>query len=180
MKRFSKIITIATILLISSLLCFSCDSEKELLKFATENNCILNGSLTGKNMHFLGTWTVKDNSGHSHLYEDVVAEFAGLKNVAIYIHHGGFTTEVESREIKFPSFDYEGNGNSIKITPNKEFIPQILKKNTQGGGMSYQDAPDFKILKGCSITINDINCQITFKTVKDTSISFKGKMVEKF
>ena len=127
-----------------ALLAFSAcnDSDSDEIRFATENTAIADGSLTGINLHFLGTSVATAPDGTAYTDSSARFEFAGgSEKLTLYMHGTRFAAAMPAFNMRLFNVPYTpGEGAALSfLLPT--VVPDVYLPNAVGGGYSYQHCP---------------------------------------
>lgn len=155
------------------------DDGAPKVRYATTNDALENGHLTGTNMHFYGTSTVTDAQGKVFTDDDAWFEFAGdSKDFALYMHKTRFAANMPGVEMRLYTVPYTPEGDKSLVFAMEEIIPQALKENETGGGSSYQPVERYRItdLDG---SIDGVDCHVSFTCAGIYQVVYEGKLIIK-
>lgn len=153
------------------------DDGTSKIRYASENDAISNGRLTGTNMHFYGTSTVTDDKGTTFIDKEARFEFAGdAVDFALYMHKTRFAANMPGVEMRLYTVRYTGTGDNSIAFSAPAIIPEALRENAEGGGSSYQPVARYLItdLEG---SIDGVNCRISFTCAGVYNVVYEGKML---
>lgn len=153
------------------------DDDKSTIRYATANNAIENGSLTGANIHFLGTITVTDARNKTFSDKEAWFEFAGGSgDFALYMHKVRFAADMQPTEMRLYEVPYTPISDKALRFSGEKITPETLKANEVGGGASYQPAEGYAItaLEG---SIEGLNCRISFTCTDTYRIIYEGRLI---
>lgn len=155
------------------------DDDTPGIRYATENDLIENGHLTGSNMHFYGTSTVIDAQGKTFTDTKAWFEFAGgSEDFALYMHKTRFAAAMPGVEMRMYSVPYTPSGVNALVFSEQELIPDALRDNAAGGGSSYQPVERYKIT-GLEGWVNGIDCRVSFTCAGVYKVTYEGRMIIK-
>lgn len=155
------------------------DDGAPKVRYATTNDGIENGLITGSNLHFYGTSTVTDAQGKVFTDDDAWFEFAGdSKEFALYMHKTRFAANMPGVEMRLYTVPYTPTGDKSMTFAEAEIIPDALKENATGGGSSYQPVAKYVItdLEG---SIDNVNCHVSFTCAGVFNVTYEGKLIIK-
>ena len=155
------------------------DDGTPKIRYATTNDAIENGHLTGTNMHFYGTSTVTDTNGGTFTDDEAWFEFAGGSgDFALYMHKTRFAANMPGVEMRLYTVPYKPTGDKSLSFAEEELIPEALKENEVGGGSSYQPVARYKItdLEG---SIDGVNCHVSFTCAGIYQVNYEGRLIIK-
>ncbi len=142
-------------------------------RFPETNDCIENGSLTGRNMHFVGTTTSTSADGNVFTENDAHFETAGLEQMVLYMHKTRFAAAMPAMEMRMPGLDYTGNGKSLTVEAER-VVPELSVKD-----LGWQPMEAYA-LTDVSIRIDDVTCTIRFSCdvprVGFYTVEFAGRL----
>lgn len=153
------------------------DDGASKIRYASENDAIANGHLTGTNMFFYGTSTVTDDKGGTFTDKKARFEFAGGKDeLAIYLHETRFAAKMPGVKMRFYSVRYTGTGDNSIAFSEPSFIPDAWRENAEGGGWSYQPVERYQItdLEG---SIDGVDCRVSFTCAGIYNVVYEGKLL---
>lgn len=138
------------------------DEADDGVRYATSNPEIVDGVYSGQNMHFYGTATVTHvTDGSTYTDPEAWFEFAGGKELTIYMHATRFAAAMPALEMRIHRMPYTpGEGASLSFTAAST-VPQVRLPNEVGGGYSYQDMPSYT-LTDVEGSVEEILCRISF------------------
>ncbi|WP_347281824.1 hypothetical protein [uncultured Alistipes sp.] len=147
-----------------ALLAFSAcnDSDSDEIRFATENTAIADGSLTGINLHFLGTSVATAPDGTAYTDSSARFEFAGgSEKLTLYMHGTRFAAAMPALKMRLFNVPYTpGEGAALSfLLPT--VVPDVYLSNAVGGGYSYQPLPAYT-LTNVEGSIDGIDCRVAF------------------
>ena len=131
MKRFF-------LLAFAALALTACNDDSDgAPRFAAENTKVEAGSLTGSNMHFLGTATATSADGAAYVDRQAEFEFAGLDNFTLYMHRTRFAAAMPALEMRLFDQPYiPGTGAAFSFAL-PSVVPQVNLPNQVGGGYTW-------------------------------------------
>lgn len=125
----------------AALVLAACNDNDDQPRFAAENTKVENGSLTGSNIHFLGTSTVTSADGDVYVDPQSDFEFAGLRDFTLYMHRTRFAAAMPAMEMRLYAQPYTpGTGASLSFAL-PSVVPQVSIPNAVGGGMPGKISP---------------------------------------
>lgn len=142
--------------------------------YATENPYIVDGLLTGRNMHFFGTSTATAPDGSVFVDDKAYFEFAGGdERVSVYMHATRFVGNMPAMEMKIPQLDYQSNvnGNAIAFT-HASIIPEALLPGATG----YQTVPKY-VLTNLNGWVDGIRCNVKFNCI-GFQVVYEGRLID--
>ena len=159
----------------------ACNDNDDTLRFAAENTLIENGSLTGTNMHFLGTSTVTSADGDIYVGKEACFEFAGLDDFTLYMHNTRFAAAMPALKMRLYSHPYTpGEGASLSFALESA-VPDVYLPNDVGGGYSYQPMPAYT-LTDVEGSIDNTLCRVSFSCnvprLGSYRVEFEGRLLE--
>lgn len=131
------------------------DDGAPKIRYASENDAIVNGRLTGTNMTFFGTSTATNDQGAAYTDQEAYFEFAGLDDLVLYMHKTRFAGGMPPFEMRIPRTSYTGSGNSIAFSEER-IVPEILIKD-QG----YKPMPSYALTE-VEGKIDGVECRVSF------------------
>lgn len=139
----------------------ACNDSDDTPRFAAENTKIENGSLSGSNMHFLGTATSTSADGTVYVDSKAEFEFAGLRDFTLYMHRTRFNAAMPALEMRLHAQPYTpGTGAALSFSL-PSVVPQVAVPNAVGGGSSWTDFPSYT-LTGVEGSVDNTLCRIVF------------------
>lgn len=153
------------------------DDGASKIRYASENDAIINGQLTGTNMFFYGTSTVTDAKGGTFTDKEARFQFAGgADDFALYMHKTRFAANMPGVEMRLYTVYYTGTGDNSIAFSMPSIIPEALRENAQGGGSSYQPVERYLItdLEG---SIDGVNCRVSFTCAGVYNVIYEGKLL---
>lgn len=139
----------------------ACNDNDDTPRFAAENTFIENGSLTGSNMHFLGTSTVTSADGDVYVDKEARFEFAGLRDFTLYMHNTRFAAAMPALRMRLYSQPYTpGEGASLSFAL-ESVVPEVALPNAVGGGYSWTPMPAYT-LTDVEGSIDNTLCRVSF------------------
>lgn len=149
------------------------DSDEEKLRFPETNDFIEEGSLTGTNMHFLGSATSTDAAGNRYVDEEAHFETAGLERLVLYMHRTRFSAAMPAMEMRMYDLDYTGSGKSIAYTAER-VVPQLNVKD-----LGWQPMEAYA-LENVEIRIEGVRCTVRFSCdvprVGRYTVAYEGRL----
>ena len=125
----------------AALVLAACNDNDDQPRFAAENTKVENGSLTGSNIHFLGTSTVTSADGDVYVDPQSDFEFAGLRDFTLYMHRTRFAAAMPAMEMRLYAQPYTpGTGASLSFAL-PSVVPQVSIPNAVGGGVCLERFP---------------------------------------
>lgn len=155
------------------------DEADEGVQYATSNPEIVDGVYSGQTMHFYGTATVtntKDNSTYSD--PEAWFEIHGDKGLVVYMHQTRFAAAMPALEMRLYRIPYTpGEGASLSFS-EATFTPEAELPNTEGGGSSYQEVPQFALtnLEG---SIEETRLHMAFTCMGTYRMEYEGRLLVK-
>ena len=155
------------------------DEADEGVQYATSNPSIVDGVFTSDNMHFYGTAKVTDSEGNVFTDPEAWFEFAGdRETLAIYMHQTRFAAAMPALEMRLYRIPYTpGEGASLSFS-EATFTPEAELPNTEGGGSSYQEVPQFALtnLEG---SIEETRLHMAFTCMGTYRMEYEGRLLVK-
>lgn len=155
------------------------DDGEPKIRYASVNDAIENGHLTGTNMQFYGTSTVTNGKNETFTDDKAWFEFAGdSKDFALYMHKTRFAAAMPGVEMRLYTVPYSPTSDKSLSFAMESIIPQALKENAEGGGSSYQPVAHYKItdLEG---SIDGVNCRVSFTCAGIYNVVYEGRLIIK-
>ena len=155
------------------------DEADEGVQYATSNPEIVDGVYSGQTMHFYGTATVTNTSDGS-TYTDPEAwfEIHGDKGLVVYMHQTRFAAAMPALEMRLYRIPYTpGEGASLSFSEST-FTPEAELPNTEDGGSSYQEVPQFALtnLEG---SIEETRLHMAFTCMGTYRMEYEGRLLVK-
>ena len=155
------------------------DEADEGVQYATSNPSIVDGVFTSDNMHFYGTAKVTDSEGNVFTDPEAWFEFAGdRETLTIYMHQTRFAAAMPDLEMRLYRIPYTpGEGASLSFS-EATFTPEAELPNTEGGGSSYQEVPQFALtnLEG---SIEETRLHMAFTCMGTYRMEYEGRLLVK-
>lgn len=171
------------LLALAALALAACNDDKDdAPRFAAENTRIENGSLTGTNLHFLGTSTSVSADGDAYVDRSARTEIAGgSDNLAFYMQGMRFAAKMPALKIRLHDVAYTpGEGAALSFELD-EIVPDAYLPNKEGGGYSYQPLPSYT-LTGVSGSVIGTTCRLSFSCdvprLGAYRVEYEGKLLE--
>ncbi|MDE6507950.1 MAG: hypothetical protein K2L04_05765 [Alistipes sp.] len=157
------------------------DNDSDAPRFAAENTLIENGSLTGTNLHFLGTATSVSADGLSFTDGSARFEFAGLDDFTLYMHNTRFAAAMPALKMRLYDILYTpGEGAALSFAL-ESIVPDVYLRNAVGGGFSYQPMPAYTLTE-VEGAIEGIGCRVAFSCNVPGKglyrVTYEGKLLE--
>ena len=119
------------------------------------------GHLTGTNLHFYGTTTVRDTqSGESYTNREGYIELAGTWGSEMRLRDVGYTPTGD-RSLSFAL---------------EEAIPEVQQPNEVGGGATYRPDEELRITQ-FEGRIDDIDCRMSFTVAGRWQVAYEGRLI---
>ena len=126
MKRFF-------LLAFAALALTACNDDSDSApRFAAENTRIEDGSLTGSNMHFLGTATATSADGAAYVDRQAEFEFAGLDNFTLYMHRTRFAAAMPALEMRLFDQPYISGTGASFLFDLPSVVPEVRLPDAGG------------------------------------------------
>lgn len=109
------------------------DDSDDAPRFAAENTRIEDGSLTGSNMHFLGTATATSADGAAYVDRQAEFEFAGLDNFTLYMHRTRFAAAMPALEMRLFDQPYTPGTGAAFSFDLTSVVPEVRLPDANGG-----------------------------------------------
>lgn len=137
-------------------------NDSDPVRFAAENTAVVDGSLTGTNLHFLGTSVAAAADGTAYTDNSARFEFAGGSGkLALYMHGTRFAAAMPALRMRLYDVPYTpGEGASLSFAL-PTIVPDVYLPNAVGGGYSYQPLPAYT-LTDVEGSIDGIDCRVAF------------------
>ncbi|MDE5624041.1 MAG: hypothetical protein K2I62_05465 [Alistipes sp.] len=158
------------------------DNDSDAPRFAAENTLIENGSLTGTNLHFLGTATSVSADGLSFTDGSARFEFAGdSKGMALYMQGTRFAAAMPALKMRLYDIHYTpGEGAALSFAL-ESIVPDVYLSNAVGGGFGYQPMPAYTLTE-VEGAIEGIGCRVAFSCNVPGKglyrVTYEGKLLE--
>ncbi len=121
----------------------ACNDNDDETRFATENTKIVDGSMTGSNMHFLGTSTVVAADG------------------GVYMHRTRFAATMPPQEMRLHKVSYTpGTGAALSFEA-ESLVPEMLLPNEAGGGHAWKPMAAYTLTQ-VEGSIDGVTCRVSF------------------
>ena len=155
------------------------DEADEGVQYASSNPEIVDGVYSGQTMHFYGTATVTNTTDNS-TYTDPETwfEIHGDKGLVVYMHQTRFAASMPAQEMRIYRIPYTpGEGASLSFS-EPTFTPEAELPNTEGGGSSYQEVPQFALtdLEG---SIEETRLHMAFTCMGTYRMEYEGRLLVK-
>lgn len=170
------------LLLLATAALAACNDDPEKIHYASTNEGIENGKLTGKNMHFYGRAVVTADDGSEYIDEEAYFEFAGGQSgdgqyITVYMHKTRFAAQMPALEMRIYHTPYTGSGMSVSFSA-ASIVPEVLlSANNRWQPLSSYTLTDMEGL------IDDVQCTLSFTcTVPKLGtyrMQYEGKLVIK-
>lgn len=117
------------------------DSDSDEIRFAAENTAIVDGSLTGTNLHFLGTSVTTAADGTAYTDGSARFEFAGGRGeLTLYMQDTRFAAAMPALKMRLYRVPYTpGEGASLSFAL-PSIVPDVYLPNAVGGGVQLPTA----------------------------------------
>ena len=167
------------LLMLALVACAACSNDEEETtgtRYATRNDAIVDGRLTGAAMHFLGRSTVTDSKGATYTDENARFEFAdaasdGNRQLIVYMHQTRFAAEMPAVEMRIPAIGYTGEGNAVSFS-----VESIVPEALIAAAGSYQPMERYR-LTGVNGTIDGIICRVRFVCAGEYRVDYEGALL---
>lgn len=155
MKRFF-------LLAFATLALTACNDDSDgAPRFAAENTRIEDGSLTGSNMHFLGTATATSADGAAYVDRQAEFEFAGLDSFTLYMHRTRFAAAMPALEMRLFDQPYiPGTGAAFSFAL-PSVVPQVNLPNQVGGGYTWTSLKAYTLTEVAG-SVEGTVCRVAF------------------
>lgn len=170
MKKILLMLVLAT--------CVACNNDEEPAgsRYATRNDAIVDGHLTGTAMNFLGRSTVTDSKGATYTDENARFEFAavasdGTRQLIVYMHQTRFAAEMPAVEMRIPAIGYTGEGNTVSFS-----VESIVPEALIAAAGSYQPMQRY-LLTDVEGSINGIICRMKFVCAGEYRVEYEGALL---
>lgn len=169
-------------LLLATAALAACNDDPEKIHYASTNEGIENGKLTGKNMHFYGRAVVTADDGSEYIDEEAYFEFAGGQSgdgqyITVYMHKTRFAAQMPALEMRIYHTPYTGSGKSVAFSA-VSIVPEVLLSANN----RWQAMPSYT-LTDVEGSIDDLQCKLSFTcTVPKLGtyqMQYEGKLVIK-
>jgi len=159
----------------------ACDDNDDSPRFAAENTKIEDGSLSGRNMHFLGTATSTPADGTPYVDPKAEFEFAGLDDFTLYMHKTRFAAAMPALEMRLHAQPYmPGTGASLTFAL-PSVVPEVAVPNTVGGGFTWTLFPSYTLTE-VEGSVDNTLCRIGFSCdvprLGRYRVEFEGRLLE--
>ena len=135
------------------------------------------GHLTGTNLHFYGTTTVRDTqSGESYTNREGYIELAGLYDFTLYLHRFRLEAGTWGSEMRLRNVGYTPTGDRSLSFALEEVIPEVLQPNEVGGGATYRPDEELRITQ-FEGRIDDIDCRMSFTVAGRWQVAYEGRLI---
>lgn len=132
-----------------------CNEKIDPIRFPETNEYIVDGSLTGTNMHFVGTAKSTDAQGNEWVDTEARFETAGLRTLVLYMHRTRFSAGMPAMEMRMYDLEYTGQGNGIAFSADR-IVPQLQVKD-----LGWQPMEAYA-LTDVEIRIEGVRCAVRF------------------
>lgn len=153
------------------------DDDNAGYRFLDKNPFIEGGHLSGHNLHFYGTSTVRDAQGNLFTDNEAYFEFAGLDDICLYMHKTRFAAAMPGVEMRFRNVSYVPTGDVSLSFSEQELIPEARRDNETGGGSSYVPVERYRIT-GLEGSIDGVVCRVKFTCAGIYDVVYEGRLVE--
>lgn len=170
-------------LLLGALAFAACDNDDVAnVHYASTNDGIENGKLTGKNMHFYGRAVVTADDGSEYIDEEAYFEFAGGQSgdgqyITVYMHKTRFAALMPALEMRIYHTPYTGSGKSVAFSV-ASIVPEVFL--SANGGWQPMASYTLTEVEG---GIDDLQCNVGFTcTVPKLGtyrMQYEGKLIIK-
>lgn len=161
----------------------ACNDDKEdSPRFAAENTKIENGTLTGSNLHFLGTSTSASADGERYVDDNARIEIAGgSDHLAFYMQGMRFAAQMPALKIRLYDVPYTPGEGAALSFDLAEIVPDAYLPNAAGGGYSYRPLPSYT-LTGVTASIDGTLCRFGFSCdvprLGTYRVEYEGRLLE--
>lgn len=139
----------------------ACNDNDDETRFAAENTKIVDGSMTGSNMHFLGTSTVVAADGGVYVDRQAEFEFAGLRDLTLYMHRTRFAANMPPQEMRLHEVSYTpGTGAALSFEA-ESLVPEMRLPNEAGGGYAWKPMAAYTLTQ-VEGSIDGVTCRVSF------------------
>lgn len=153
------------------------DDDDAGYRFLDTNPFIEEGHLSGHNLHFYGTSTVRDAQGNLFTDNEAYFEFAGLDDICLYMHKTRFAAAMPGVEMRLREVPYSPTGDASLSFSVQELIPQAKRDNEVGGGWSYVPVERYRIT-GLEGSIDGVVCRVRFTCAGVYDVVYEGRLVD--
>ena len=159
----------------------ACNDSDDAPRFAVENTQVEEGSLTGSNIHFLGTATVVAADGSSYVDKEAEFEFAGLDDFTLYMHRTRFAAAMPALEMRLFNQPYTpGTGASFSFAL-PSVVPQVKLPNQVGGGYTWTPFPSYTLTE-VEGSVDNTLCCVSFScevpNLGSYRVEYEGRLLE--
>ncbi|MDE6711105.1 MAG: lipoprotein [Alistipes sp.] len=175
MKRFF-------LLAFAALALTACNDDSDSApRFAAENTRIEDGSLTGSNIHFLGTATATSADGAAYVDRQAEFEFAGLDNFTLYMHRTRFDAAMPALEMRLFDQPYiPGTGAAFSFAL-PSVMPQVKLPNQVGGGYTWTSLEAYTLTEVAG-SVEGTVCRVGFTCdvprLGAYRVEYEGRLLE--
>lgn len=158
------------------------DNDSDTVRFAAENTLIVDGSLSGTNLHFLGTSVATAADGSAYTDRSARFEFAGgSEELALYMHGTRFAAAMPALKMQLRPVPYTpGEGAALSFAL-PTIVPNVYLPNEVGGGYSYRPMPAYTLTE-VEGGIDGIDCRVAFSCnvprLGAYRVVYEGKLLE--
>lgn len=149
------------------------NSNEEPIRFPETNEYLVDGSLTGTNMHFLGTSTSTDDRGNRFTDELAHFETAGLETLVLYMHQTRFSAAMPAMEMRLHDLAYTGSDDTLVFAADR-VVPELHIKDLGWKPMEAYALSDVEI------RIEGVRCTVRFSCdvprVGFYTVAYEGRL----
>ena len=173
MKRFF-------LLAFAALALTACNDDSDgAPRFAAENTRIEDGSLTGSNMHFLGTATATSADGAAYVDRQAEFEFAGLDDFTLYMHRTRFAAAMPALEMRLFDQPYiSGTGASFSFDL-PSVVPEV--RLPDAGGYTWTSLEAYTLTEVAG-SVEGTVCRVGFTCdvprLGTYRVEYEGRLLE--